>query len=179
LLPDHRDRGRANNANPQTPLSFNGPTKATDVAKKIAGYLGLNLIDNGVKTILQSPYYPHDAMTMMNKLSEHAGFSYHIDRGNLVINPPGGSSSDSAPLISKTTGMVGYPVLNSQQITLKTEFGRPMVKRTQNIQIQGEITPANGTWNIFKLDHEIESQTPHGKWFSILHCSPPSSDAPQ
>jgi hypothetical protein len=145
----HAGVGDYHNVAPQVPISFRGPTPAATIAKKIAGYMGYGFIDNGVKTILNNPYYSSDAVTMMRRLGEHANFDWHIDCGNVTITPPGGSNGDEVPLISPQTGMVGYPVFNSQQLVVKTQFGVPVVKREQKVQIQSDITPACGVWTVY------------------------------
>jgi hypothetical protein len=159
------------NVKSQTPLSFKGPTKASDVAQKIAGYLGMNLINNGVNTVLQNPYFASDAVTMMQKLSEHAGFDWVMDRGNVTITPPGGSNSGGGAVISPQTGMVSYPIFVSNCLTVKTLLN-PNIRTQDIVTVQSSLTPACGSWKVFKIEYDLESLMPHGKWFSTFHCNP-------
>ncbi len=164
--------GSNSNIKPNPPISFNGPVKASMVAQKIAEYLGLTLIDNGVTAILASPYFASDAVTMIQKLSEHAGFGYVIDRGSLIITPPGGSGGGGAFIAPPPVGrMVGYPIVTSGTIIVKSEFD-PSIKWSDTITVQSTITPACGQWYVSKIEHDLESFTPHGKWFTTLYGMP-------
>ena len=71
--------------------------------------------------------------------------------------------------------MVAYPELFSAQLIVKSLFN-PQIIPGGKITVQSEITPANGTWIINTLTYELESTTPHGKWFETMECT---QDAPQ
>jgi hypothetical protein len=153
--------GNYYNVAPQTPLSFKGPTQASTIAQKIAGYLGATLENNGVNTVLTNPYFASDAISMIRSLAEHCGFDWILDKGVLAITPP---ARQGAPvLISPQTILDGYPIFASPSVTVKALFD-PNVKYQGLIQIQSDITPACGTWKVIKLDIDLESMVPHGKW---------------
>jgi hypothetical protein len=161
--------GNFYNVKPQPPLSFQGPTQASTIAQKIAGYLGMTLEDNGVQTVLTNPYYASDAVSMIRNLAEHCGFDWIMDRGVLAITPPGQARPGDPVLISPQTGMVGYPEFVSPNILVKALFN-PNVKYQGLIQVQSELTPACGIWKVFKLDLDLEAGVPHGKWFLIANA---------
>jgi hypothetical protein len=156
-------RGQLLQCSPQTPLSFQGPTQASTIAKQIADYLGATLENNGVNTVLTNPYFASDAMSMIHKLAEHAGFDYILDKGVLAITAPGQARAGAAVLISPQTILDGYPIFASPTVTVKALFN-PNVKYRGLVQIQSDITPACGTWLVIKLDIDLESKVPHGKW---------------
>jgi hypothetical protein len=159
--------GNFYNVKPQTPLSFKGPTQASTIAQKIAGYLGATLENNGVSTVLTNPYFASDAMSMIHKLAEHAGFDYILDRGVLAITPPGQARGGGTPLISPSTTLDGYPEFVSNTVVVKALFD-PSVKYRGLVQIQSDITPACGTWLVSMLDLDLEASVPHGKWFMTI-----------
>ena len=156
-------------AMPQTPLSYSGATQATTVAKAIAGYMGLTLEDNGVTTVLTNPYYASDAFSMITDLAEHAGFDWTIDKTVLAITPKGKARAGDPPLISAETGMEGYPLFVSNTVVLKTLFN-PNIKYQGLVNVQSDLTPANGSWKVIKIEYHLESKVPHGKWGSVLTC---------
>lgn len=159
--------GNFYNVKPQTPLSFQGPTQASTIAQKIAGYLGMTLENNSVNTVLTNPYFASDAVSMIHKLAEHAGFDYIMDKGVLAITPPGQSRQGGAILISPQTIMDGYPVFVSNTVVVKALFD-PNVKYQGLIQVQSDITPACGTWKVIKLEYDLEANVPHGKFFMTI-----------
>ena len=72
--------------------------------------------------------------------------------------------------VSPSTGMRGYPAFTSSGIEVTTLFN-PTLQYGGNIQVESQLTPACGTWNIYNLAHELESEIPSGKWFTTLSAS--------
>ena len=164
------------NSMPQTPLSFQGPTPAATVAQKIAGYLGMQFENNGVKTVLSNPYYASDAVSMIRKLAQHGGFDFIMDKGTLAITPVGTSRSGDTPSIAPPK-MVGYPIFISNNLVVKSIFD-PTIKYNGDIQVTSSLTPANGKWRVSKLEYDLESKVPHGRWFNVMTCVKSSDTAP-
>jgi hypothetical protein len=90
-----------------------------------------------------------------------------MDKGVLAITPPGQARAGDAVLIAPQTVMDGYPVFVSNTVVVKALFN-PNVKYQGTVQIQSDITPACGTWKVIKLEYDLESSVPHGKWFMII-----------
>lgn len=157
------------NAMPQTPLSFKGATPAATVAKQIAGYLGLKLINNGVTAVLSNPYFSSDAISMLQRLAEHANFGYSIDRGNLTITAAGKNSGKTITITPPE--MVKSPQFTSNQLIVKTKFN-PNINVHDIIQITSMLTSASGQWDVFKKAYELEGLVPHGKWYSTFWTNP-------
>jgi hypothetical protein len=158
------------NVAPQTPISFAGPTPAATIPQQIAASMGLSFVNNGVNTVLSNPYYASDAVSQIQSLAEHAGFGWIIDNGTLAITPPGGTSGKTVQ-VSPLTGMVGYPIFESNQIIIKMMFNSD-VNLQDVMQVQSDLTPACGSWVVFKKEVDIEALTPHGKWFMTLYGNP-------
>ena len=155
------------NVKPQTPLSYSGATKASTVAQAIAGYMGLTLEDNGVNTVLSSPYYASDAISMIADLAEHAGFDWTIDKTVLAITPKGKARKGDAVTLSPETGMIGYPMFVSNTVVVRSLFN-PNIEYQKLVNVQSSLTPANGSWKVIKLESHLESKVPHGKWESVV-----------
>jgi hypothetical protein len=158
--------GNFYNVKPQKPLSFSGATPASTVAQQIASNLGMSLENNGVTTILSNPYFASDGVSQIRKLAEHAGFDFIMDKGVLAITPAGKARSGGAVLIAPPK-MVGYPIFVSNTIVVKAQFD-PSVKYQGLIQVQSDLAPACGTWKVTKLEYDLESKVPHGKWFMVM-----------
>ena len=69
--------------------------------------------------------------------------------------------------------MVGYPSVGvKNSIRLRTLFN-PAIAFLSQIKVESVIGPANGTWTVNMLSHELESETPGGAWFTDLEALPP------
>ena len=72
--------------------------------------------------------------------------------------------------VSKTTSMVGYPRYTASGIEVTTMWN-PNFLYGGSIQVESDLTPACGTWYIVNIADELESETPNGRWYTILTCT--------
>ena len=176
--------GVKESAMPTTPLSFKGSTDVAMVAQKMASAAGLQFENHGVSVKLADPYFSGSPRSMILALCQHAGLTFIIDKNKLDIWPAG-QGSNSGVVISKDTGMVGYPQFDQKGIIVRTLYN-PAIEFNTIVTVKSDLTPANGPWLITELEYELESLVPHGKWFQIIHgmiagspqtTSPPASNA--
>lgn len=151
--------------------SYKGATDAGDVMSDLAAGMGVSFERNGVSVILQNPYFPGTAWEQVKSCAAAAGLEYTYDRGTLAIWKRGGSRNTANPVrVAPDTGMVGYPVMNSQGVFVRTRFN-PDVMLGNVIQVESELTVATGKWHVFGVAHTLESETPNGQWFTDIRCS--------
>jgi hypothetical protein len=155
------------------PTSFKGGVDAATIIQGLADQMGLPLENNGVSGImLSNPYYSGSARTQFEAVKAAAGINGVIDNGVVAIWPRGSSRNGTPPLISKDTGLIGYPTFNPQGICIQTLYN-PSVVFGGEIQVQSIITPACGTWRVYGLDHELSCEMPGGPWFSRILAGAP------
>ncbi len=159
-------------AKPVPVISQPGAVSVASTMGQIAASMSLQFENNGVDSTITNPYLSGTATQQMHKLVKAAGIEHIVDNGTLAIWKPGSSRQGAATTISPSTGLVGYPRFNSQGIDLTTLW-QPTIAYGQNITVQSSITPACGTWTIYRLAYDLESQTPNGKWFCDIMASPP------
>ena len=164
-------------AKPIPPLTIKGSGDASQMMKSLAGQMDLAFEDAGVKVKFANPYYPGTAWTQALAIARDGGFDVGIDRGTMVITPPGKARNSDTVLISADTGMVGYPFFQQAFVLVRALYN-PAVKYQGKVQIQSDLTPANGTWKVNRLEYQLESMMPHGKWFMVLECIAVDASAP-
>jgi hypothetical protein len=152
---------------PSEPTSIQGSGDVAQIAQQLAQKMGLQFENNNVQVKLSNPYFSGSYRTQMQTLAEHAGIQWIIDRGTLAIWPTGQYRKGDTVLISKDTGMVGYPAFNQAGVTVTCLFN-PAVQYGRLVQVQSDFTPANGQWSIYQMIYDLESITPHGAWFIDL-----------
>lgn len=153
------------------PTSVKGPGDVATILKKIAQDHGLTFENNGVSIKIANPYLAGSVRNQILSIARHAGIEHVIDKGVLAIWKPGEARKGSTPIISSATGMVGYPAFNQASVIVETIF-KPTFQPGGKITIKSDLTPANGDWTIFHIDHDLESEIPNGKWFTVLSASP-------
>jgi hypothetical protein len=157
---------------PIPPTSTQGSGDVATIMGQLAQKMSLAFENNSVSVKLSNPYLSGSVLTQAHTLAEHAGIGMVIENGTLAIWPAGGSRQGATPTISPQTGMVGYPAFTQSGIIVRTIFDPTApIKMGANIQVQSDLTPACGTWNVVQLDYSLESQTPRGEWFCIAKCT--------
>ena len=160
---------------PVKPNSFPGATSASVILGQLAQQAGLQLENNGVNTMLASPYLPGTVWQQINTIVRAADCFAHVDANNstLAIWPKNGSRSQTGDTftISPENGMISYPTFQEVNMTVRTLFD-PVLATAQPgkvINVKSQLTAANGSWTISKIDLNLESQEPGGPWeMSIL-----------
>lgn len=151
--------------------SYKGATDAASVMSDLAASMSVSFKNNGVSVILQNPYFPGTAWEQVKACAAAARIDFSLDRGVLAIWPRGGSRGGSTPIrVAADTGMVGYPIYNSKGVVIRTLFN-PDVVLGSDIEVESELTPANGKWHVYSTSHSLESETPNGQWFTDLLCN--------
>ena len=149
------------------PTSVKGSGDVAQIFEGLAKQGGFSFENNNVNIKLSNPYLSGSLGTQMRELAEHAGIQWVIDKGVLAIWPTGKSRKGDPTLISPKNGMVGYPAFNASGIVVTTLFN-PAIQYGQSVRVQSDITPANGTWGIARLEYTLEAITHHGSWFLDL-----------
>lgn len=154
---------------PVQPSSFKGAADVGLIMSGLAKLAGFDFENNGVSVQLANPYFSGSARQQIEACARAANINWIIDDNKLAIWPKGGSRGGLVPLISKDTGMVGYPAQTDNGIAITTLYN-PQVAFGSKINVQSSITPANGIWAIFSLAHDLEAEVPNGKWFTSMQC---------
>lgn len=152
---------------PVKATSYKGKVAVTQIMGDFATEAGLAFEPNGVTASLLNGYFAGSTLSKIQACARAAGIEYLIDRGTLAIWDLGKSREGEIPLISEDSGMVGYPVLSSKGMTLRTAFNFN-IKMGADVKVQSTIPMANGIWHVFKTSHNISSQLPDGPWFSTI-----------
>jgi hypothetical protein len=163
---------------PVTPISLQGSQDVAQMLSKIAGQMELSFENNGVNVKMSNPYYSGSPWGQAVAIARHANVEMVVDRGVLAISPHGQPrTTGGIPLISAATGMIGYPAFRQSVIMVKSLFN-PATQILGQIQVQSTLTPANGTWMVFHMIHDLECAMPHGRWFSVMEAQKGSPPGP-
>lgn len=152
------------------PLSFKGACDVASVFQQIAASVNKSFENNGVKVQLYDVYLPSTATEQMRELAKMADISWGVDGDIIWIAPKGFGRGDFIPLISKETGLVGYPTPDGVGITFITLYN-PAIRQNGKIQVLSDVLRANGTWIVNSMTLSLTSELPDGQWFAIVRAS--------
>jgi hypothetical protein len=153
-----------------SPSSYKGPSDAATVLQDLATRAGYTFENNGVSAIIYNTYLSGTVGEQIEDICQHAGIAKIIENNVLSIWPANGTrKSSNTPLISKDTGLQGYPGFNPIGVTFKTTFN-PAIKHGALVKVQSIVQPACGTWQVNNLTHELSSEMPGGPWATNVEC---------
>ena len=157
---------------PAKSTSSAGDVDVATTMQSLAGQMGLSFENNGVNVKVHNPYLSGAPRVQAGELADAAGISMLVDKGKLAIwNTNQGRQSNSTPLLSRTTGMIGYPAFLSTQVLVKSIF-KPEIEVGKNIQIKSDITAACGTWQVINIAYELQCNMPKGHWEQVMTAVP-------
>jgi hypothetical protein len=158
---------------PSAARSYSGPTDVAVILSGIAAEMHVPFENNGVSVILNTPYYSGSLRNQAWTAAKDANIGITLDNNVLAIWNKGQPRGMTAPLISPSTGMVGYPAYTSRGIAVKTVFN-PAIGFGGKIMVESAQKPASGLWVVYSLGHDLEANMPHGQWFSSIEAARPA-----
>ncbi len=161
--------------------SFQGSADVATIMSGFASRMNLPFENNNVNVKLSNPVFTGSIRDQALKCVQDAGISWNgAEGGVLAIWPKFGSRGGQIPLISPSTGLIGYPAFTADGVIFRTVFNRS-IRFGGQIQVQSSInldprqrapksTPITKNWIIYLMSHDLESQVFHGKWQTELGC---------
>jgi len=156
--------------------SYTGPTQVTVILDAIAKKMNLTLNSSGLSKpyMLSDPHLFGTLMTQAQSICEAWNLNLFIDSKTMYVYDRNGSvqvsNNASIPVVSAETGMIGYPTFSEHGVFIRTLFS-PFLNMGQRVEIRSTLEYANGTWGVYQLVNELESQVPDGKWETSFHCN--------
>lgn len=158
---------------PVPPVSYKGTVDVALVVSGIAQQAGYLFENSGVTAQIADPYLSGTALQQLQKITRAADVNCTIEPTappTIAIWPKDKARQSESLLISPETGLIGYPMRTENGIELQTLFN-PSIVFGGLIEVQSSLTPANGSWSVFRVAHDLEAETPGGKWFTTLECN--------
>lgn len=158
------------------PTSFAGPTNIDTLLRGIATKMGKQYDSPGLTGTINNPYYAGNLLQQAQAAASHVGAEVSLvpdNGGTLAAYMLGGTRSSGAtppPVISPSTGMIGYPAFSFGGFLRVNHVFNPQVYFRRNIQVQSSLPQANGLWTVYQLDYALDSLVPHGQWMGTAIC---------
>lgn len=158
-----------------TPSSFPAGTSVANAVALVARAMGFALENNGVSaTIPKGSYYPGSPILQLQSICKQAGVDWWFDPSNTIVICPKGQSRTNAKIIALTpqSGLIGYPQLAFNGLTVTALFDPGLILGGK-LQLSGTDVPAaNGQWQLYAAQHELDAVLPGGSWLSTIQCTP-------
>jgi hypothetical protein len=155
---------------PTAPNSYEGDTDVATVIAAIAKSIGFTFRNNGVTAQLANPYLPGTAIAQIKDIAQAAGIACAIENGEVDIWPNGGFRDDQTVLLSKETGLVGYPEYSEVGIDVRSLFS-PTMKTGRKVTVKTDLPQGSGDWYCQVVRHDLSAQMPNGPWFTTAQLT--------
>lgn len=167
--------GYFGNITPAGPTAIQGAQPVADFIAMQAKAMGYEFRNEGVTARISNAVFNGSPMAQARSAARQAGIELLLDDGVLTICPRGGEGKQgNAVLLNKSTGLLGYPVLSSEGVEVKSLYN-PAFRLGKLIRLESIVPRASGTWRIIKLAHELEAFNPSGgPWQSTMTTFYPS-----
>lgn len=134
------------------------------IIEQLANEIGYQFENNGASRILTDVTLEGSALSMIRKVADICDFDLYTEQKVISICPKNGARTLKIPVLSPTTGLIGYPVPDIKGISFSC-FYDPSVRFGGIVTIKDSlINVCNGDWRLYGLTAQLESNIPNGKW---------------
>lgn len=144
---------------PESPLAINGSAPVADIVSKIAKENGLGFENNGVTESIRDCVLNGSPLAKMQSAAEHVKAYVYIDNGVAFLSPLSKERKNTAILINKETGLIGYPTVSNNGISFATNFN-PQIELASKVSVESVVPGTDGTWLITAVTHTIKANNP-------------------
>lgn len=133
---------------------------------KLAGFKFEN---QGVNSSIKNAVFSGSPIEQARQAANQVGAELIIDDEKMILIPNGGAlKGKDVPVLSASSGLLGYPVMSQNGIELKAIFN-PNFRFAGLIEIKSIVPKTSGQWRIVKLSHNLASNMPGtGSWESSI-----------
>ena len=155
------------------PIAVKGAQSAASLIEQFAKESGYSFLNNGVTASVRNAVLNGSPVQKARTVANMVGCELLIDDNVVKIQPfDKGLDEGNAVLMSKDSGMLGYPTFTSEGISLKCLYN-PDLQLGGMIEVDTVVPGAKGTWKITKLSHSlVANAVSAGDWFSSIEASP-------
>ena len=143
--------------------------KVTDIVQSIANDMGLSYNAGNVDAVLYKPYFTGTPIDQLRSVCQAANIEFFILNNTLATTKKGTALDGIIHVITPESGLVGYPVMQSNAINLTVLFN-PSIRAGGVIDVQSSVVGAQGRWRVASISHKLDSNNPVGRWFTDLQA---------
>lgn len=151
---------------PSTPTSVQENTTVEKLMKQFADEAGYSFENKGITASIANSVFVGSPIAKAKTLARQADIDLLIDDNKFTIQPFEAPKEGQIPLLSKGTGLIGYPSFSNEGINCKSVFNDKL-KVGSYFKLESILPHASGEWQITKVEHRLEAYTPNsGTWES-------------
>lgn len=151
--------------NPVVPTSYKGGVDVSKIMESLATAMKMKFENNGVTAQLNDPYLPNTALDQARTVAKMADIDLYLDVDTLAICPKGVHRKLTVPVISPSSGLIGYPIPDKTGVQFKCLYDK-LVRFGAIVEIQDSVVEqCNCQWRAIGLTINLDAELPSGQWF--------------
>lgn len=157
---------------PEPPISVVGSIPVAEFVRgeveKMEGFSFENL---GVDASVSDCSVSGTPIQKIRTVAESVGATVLIDDARVILMPSGASRTDGKqiPVVDKSSGLIGYPVLTSSGVSVACFF-RPDLELGGLVRVNTIVPACSGVWAITELSHDLSANVPGGTdWITTFN----------
>ncbi len=155
---------------PQGPSVINATQDVASFISSCASQADMTFTNEGVSAQLkEGDMFTGSPVEQARQAANKVGADLLIDDDEMIlINKEGTRSGGTVPLLSRDSGLLGYPSISSNGIEFKAIFN-PAFRFAGLVNLQSAVPKTSGEWRIVKLTHKLTANDPKdGSWESEI-----------
>ena len=136
-----------------------------DIISELCQKMGYEYENNGVSKIVVNYTLEGSDLDKIKQLCTECDIDLYVENKLIAICPKGGARLIKTPVISPSSGLIGYPVPDIKGVSFSCLYD-PSIRFGSICKIENSLmTTCNGEWRIFGVTTHLESEMPNGNWF--------------
>lgn len=152
---------------PQGQNFVSGSQPVANFISQQAQKAGMKFTNQGVSAQIKNSVFQGSPIEQARQAARQVGAELIIDDEQMILIPDGASvKGGTVPVLSSTTGLLGYPVMTQNGIDFKCVYNRDL-RFAGLVELKTLVPKCSGQWRIIKLTHNLSSDNPaSGAWES-------------
>lgn len=126
--------------------------------------IGYEFENNGVSHIVTNYTLEGSDLDKIKQLCLECDIDLYVEQRLIAICPKGGSRNIRIPIISPSSGLIGYPVPDQKGVSFNCLYD-PAIRFGGIVRLQDSaIAVCNADWRIYGYTSQLEANMPNGKW---------------
>lgn len=160
--------GHYPNLIPTPPVSVQGETTVDKLMAQFAKEAGYGYENRGITASVSNSVFYGSPIQKAQQLATQMNFDLLLIDRKMIIQPYEAQPKGTIPLISKESGLIGYPSFTNDGVQCTALFN-PDFELGSYFELKTILPHASGIWKINKLSTKLSAYLPSGtEWQSEL-----------
>jgi len=153
-----------------SPFSAEGSVDVATAIDSIAKTISYTVVNNGVNAKLSGVYFRGDPISQIRQICNAAGINSDFRLGVIYIWPQNGRVDDVRPYVSKSSGLIGYPVPSGYGMNFTSTFSNLFCLGRQ-VTLDTELPNASGEYTVISANHHLSTWMEGGPWCTVVYAA--------